>query len=204
MTFQYVDRAIQRLWHVTGQKENLHVYAILDAARDEKIYPAIVESSREHRCLYAGHQVLFLGKLPQVLAKAAPHLVKLEPEAVFTRWIISRGWGDSWGIFLVSSADLRELLRHFRRFLMVKDENGKAFYFRYYDPRVMRVYLPTCNVTELKMLFGPVDRYYVEDEDAGSLREYRLVDSKLAERKIQVYPPDQNAVEAGHDSGKSP
>lgn len=201
MTFQYVDRAIQRLWHAAGQKENLHVYAILDAARDERIYPAIVESSGEHRCLYTGHQVLFLGKLPQVLAKAAPHLVKLVPEAVFTRWIISRGWGDSWGIFLVSSADLRELLRHFRRFLMVKDENGKAFYFRYYDPRVMRIYLPTCNETELKMLFGPVDRYYVEDEDAGSLLEYRLVDSALSTRSIQIDTPDQNAGEARPNTG---
>ncbi len=201
MTYPYHNRVIRRLWHVSGQKKNLHVYAIFDAARDERIYPAIVKSSGESRCLYAGHQAFFLGELPQVLAEAAPHLVKLEPEALFTRWMISRGWGDSWGIFLVSSAGLRELLRHFRRFLMVKDETGKAFYFRYYDPRVMRLYLPTCKTSELKMIFGLVDRFYVEDEDPNTILEYRLIDSALSTRSIQVDTPVQNAVGSGPSTG---
>ncbi len=196
MTYPYHKKVIQQLWQASRQEKNLHVYAILDAARDERIYPAITESSGESRCLYAGHQAMFLGELPQVLAEAAPHLVKLEPETLFTRWIVSRGWGDCWGIFLVSSAGLRDLLRHFRRFLMVKDETGKAFYFRYYDPRVMRLYLPTCTPSELKKVFGPVDRYYVEDEDPDTILEYRLIDAVLTKNSIQIVTPDQNAVEA--------
>lgn len=196
MTYQQYDRVIQKLWHFSRQEENLRVYAILDAARDEKIYPAIVKSSREYRCLFAGHQVIFLGKMPQVLAEAAPYLVRLESRTLFTRWMISRGWGDKWGIFFASSAGLRELLRHFRRFLMVKDETGKAFYFRYYDPRVMRVYLPTCNMSELKMIFGPVDRFYVEAEDPDSILEFSLIDSELVTRSIWIGTVDQKAVKA--------
>ena len=33
-----------------------------------------------------------------------------------------------------------ELRRHLRRFLLVKDESGRQLYFRYYDPRVLRLY----------------------------------------------------------------
>ena len=196
MIYQHYDRVIQQLWRLSRQEENLRVYTILDAARDEKIYPAIVKSSREYRCLYAGHQVIFLGKMPQVLAEASPYLVRLESRTLFTRWMISRGWGDNWGIFLVSSAGLRELLRHFRRFLMVKDETGKAFYFRYYDPRVMRVYLPTCSTSELKMIFGPVDRFYVEDVDSNSILEFSLIDSELVTRSIRIGTLDKEAVKA--------
>ena len=42
-------------------------------------------------------------------------------------------------------------------------------YFRYYDPRVLRVYLPTCNARELQTVFGPVLRYLVEDEKPTGL-----------------------------------
>jgi len=203
MNFQNYNKVIAQLWQETTDRNDLHVYGILDCARSEKIYPALVRTNMDYRCLYAVHQAVFLGELPQVLAEAAPHIVKLDPEALLTRWLVSRGWGDSWGIFVVSSAGLRDLLRHFRRFLMVRDEKGKAFYFRFYDPRVLRVYLPTCSADELKILFGPVRQYYVEEEDAASLLEYRRVDSALASRNIPVIPPDQQELENKQDAPAS-
>jgi hypothetical protein len=52
---------------------------------------------------------------------------------------------------------------------MVKDPDGRILYFRYYDPRVMRVYLPSCNATEMKTVFGPALSYVMEDEDGHAL-----------------------------------
>ena len=181
MSYPHIDRVIRHLWSPTWQEQGLHVYALLDGARDDRIYPALIEAcdERNYRCILRGHQAIFLGRLPRVLAEAAPYLVKLDPKTNFARWMISRGWGDNWGIFAISSATLDELLINFRRFLMVKDESGKPFYFRYYDPRVMRAYLPACNVKELKMVFGPVDRYYVEGEDPDTIMEYARVDGNL-------------------------
>lgn len=193
MTYPHIDRVINHLYGLKKQKPELRVYAILDAARNEKIYPALIESmsDRDFRCLYAGHQLLFLGKMPRVLAGASPYLVKLQPRANFTRWLISRGWSDSWGIFCVSSSTLDELLHHFRRFLMVKDESGKALYLRYYDPRVLRVYLPSCNDKELSMVFGPVERYYVEGEESNTLIEYSRGDSMLDQNIIHLTEEDR-------------
>ncbi|MCG7851384.1 MAG: DUF4123 domain-containing protein, partial [Methanosarcinaceae archaeon] len=93
--------------------------------------------------------------------------------------------GNHWGIFAITAkeVDLRTVRRHFRRFLMVKDPEGKQIYFRYYDPRVLNVFLPTCNSEELSVVFGPVSSYIMEDEDSSVLR-FGIKDGKLRTEKI--------------------
>jgi hypothetical protein len=103
-------------------------------------------------------------------------LINLKRKDSFTDWLLSNGWGKSWGIFLQSSASLKELQRHFRQFLMVYDEKGTPLYFRHYDPRVLRVYLPTCNESELKTVFGPVHHFYVEGKEENLLIEFRCTE----------------------------
>jgi hypothetical protein len=73
---------------------------------------------------------------------------------------------------------------HFRSFLTVYDESGNPLNFRYYDPRVWRLYLPTCNSGELKTVFGPVVAYYLEDEDANTLLRFELNSESLRRRKF--------------------
>jgi hypothetical protein len=64
--------------------------------------------------------------------------------------------------------------------LLVSDENGKTFYFRFYDPRVLRVYLPTCNAEELDMFFGPVRNFFMENESPENMSCFSNIDSKMA------------------------
>lgn len=134
----------------------LQLYALLDGARDEQIVPKIRASGLEVRCLLDG-------ELHPALAAAAPYLVALDPGAPFTRTLLAQGWGDAWGVFLTSVAPIDALRRHFRKFLRVVDEDGKPLMFRYYDPRVLRIYLPTCTSEELALVFGPVAAYLIED-----------------------------------------
>jgi hypothetical protein len=175
---------MQHLWRQTERQVGSCLYAILDAARNERIHPSLVDSDSVYCCLYRG-------EIAPELAEVAPYLVALEQNAPFTSWLIGQGWGDSWGIFLDSSASLNELRRHFRRFLMVYDEQGKPLYFRYYDPRVWRAYLPTCNAAELRIVFGPVSRYLIEGEDRDSFAEFTHVDSRLAVRVVQILESPQ-------------
>jgi hypothetical protein len=85
------------------------------------------------------------------------------------RWLLTNGWGNSWGIFLVSPASLETLRRHFRRFLLVHDTSGNELYFRFYDPRVLRTFLPTCTGAETKRFFAPVGIYLVEAENGEAV-----------------------------------
>jgi hypothetical protein len=133
-------------------------FALLDAARDERIYPALLGADCEWLCLYRGDASVSM-------AEVAPYLVELDPTSLFAPWLLENGWGNSWGIFFNAVASLEILRAHFRRFVMVQLPDGRSVYFRFYDPRVLRVYLPTCTAEELETMFGPVDRYVMEGQD---------------------------------------
>jgi hypothetical protein len=54
--------------------------------------------------------------------------------------------------------------------------------FRYYDPRVLRVYLPTCVTVELRTVFGPIECFWMEGESPEKMLEFCFLDRRLEER----------------------
>lgn len=157
--------------------QGTRVFTILDGASVPNLRDNMGTFNPEHICL-------FRGELEPDMAEVAPYLAFLERDAPFTDWVLTNGWGEHWGIFGVTKADLKELRKHFRKFLIVYDESGKSLYFRYYDPRVLRIYLPTCNANELKTVFGPVESYLVEDEEPKAVRKFLFVENLLREDKM--------------------
>ncbi|MFC1636693.1 DUF4123 domain-containing protein, partial [Planctomycetota bacterium] len=141
-----------------------NVHAVLDGASVPELPELLWEHQPEHVCLYRG-------ELEPDMATVAPYLVKLEYDHPFTRIVCEQGWGHHWGIFMQAPAevDFRMLRNHFRKLLMVYDPDEKLIYFRYYDPRVLRIYLPTCNAEETKIVFGPVGSYMMEEGDSSNL-----------------------------------
>jgi hypothetical protein len=63
--------------------------------------------------------------------------------------------------------------------LTVYDATGKPMLFRYYDPRVFRIFMPTCNTAELSEVFGPAAYYIMEDTDPWSLLRFGLDSGSL-------------------------
>jgi hypothetical protein len=174
------DMVLNEIWSATDRRRGgTELYAVLDAARHASIYPAIQNSGFQFECLYRG-------ELDPDLATAAPYLVRLEPDMPFSHWLITNGWGDSWGIFLAAAASLRDMRQHLRKFLMVYHPNGKPLYFRYYDPRVLRVYLPTCNAEELGFVFGPLQCYMLEGDDSRTLLRFTTASGSLQQQKLPV------------------
>ncbi|RMG17056.1 MAG: DUF4123 domain-containing protein [Planctomycetota bacterium] len=159
MSYEYADDLLDLLSKACSESGG-RLYALLDGARHPDVYLEVRGAANEALCLYSG-------KLSQELEAAAPWLVALEPADPFCDFLARAGYGESWGVFLLSGASLKELRKHFRRFLLVQREDGSQRYFRYYDPRVLRVYLPTCTSEELDFVFGPVDRFFVEGRQPG-------------------------------------
>lgn len=120
------------------------------------------------------------------MAEVAPYLVQLESGSEFSNWIIEQGWGNHWGIFATSDADFRAMRRHFRTFLIVYDETGRPLRFRYYDPRVLRTYLPTCNAEELATVFDPVTSYLLEDADPDTMLRFQMASGSVKQKKIPI------------------
>jgi len=153
--------SLDRLRQILFASDHESTYAILDGASVPGLRLKLHTAKEEWACLYRG-------ELAPDLAEVAPYLIKLRRVSPLTDWILSEGWGNHWGIFAISAVGLEALRRHLRGFLRVKDATGKILYFRYYDPRVLQIYLPTCRRDEIKTIYGPVLRYFAEDAPTGN------------------------------------
>jgi len=80
--------------------------------------------------------------------------------------------------------------RHLRKLLSVRGPKGEILLFRYYDPRVLRAYLPTCRPEELETVFGPIDRFWLEDDTPETILEFRFDRGKLLRTE---FPALENA-----------
>jgi hypothetical protein len=160
-----------RLWAEAG---DMPAYAILDGARNETLLGALhADGAPDWRCL-------FVGELAPDMAAVAPYLVELEPHSAWTRKLLAESWGQNLGVFVASPLALPALWRHLRKQVRVYGPQLEPLFFRFYDPRVLRGYLPTCSARQLAEFFGPVGFYFAEDEDparglAWTLSEGRLV-----------------------------
>lgn len=141
------------------------LYAVLDAARNPKIIALLSYARHEFRSLYEGDAAVDL-------ALQAPYIVRLPQESPLLEKLARQAWGKSLGVYLTSRLPLEDVRRHLRHFLMVEIEGGKPVYFRFYDPRVLRVYLPTCTDQERRQFFGPLGNYLMEGEEKSVLLDF--------------------------------
>jgi len=157
----------------------LPLYAILDGARSPDVVPVLASSGRPYTSLYEGEQ-------GATLANVAPYLVAFSPDTGFLRRLLEVSWGKSWGVYLTSRITMPELRNHLRRFLLVKDEADRPLCFRFYDPRVLRVFLPVCTPTEVGDFFGPARAFLLEDEDPLTLLRFTLTGEGIGRDAVQL------------------
>jgi hypothetical protein len=108
------------------------------------------------------------------MAIAAPYIVRLEKDHPQTIEIIKKGWGNSWGIFATSypPASFINIRHNCKKIAKVILPNKKKAFFRYYDPRVMRPYLPTCAADEAQQVFGHISEYIMEGEAPETIHRF--------------------------------
>ena len=134
------------------------VFAILDAARD---YMRIGIA----RLLVGTAQSLFEGPKGQRLDDVAPYLVCCDTLGQVAELILAPDKEGECGIVLDSQVDFASTRRHLRRFLVVRRARDmKKVLFRFYDPRVLRVFLPVCTETELLDFFGPITAFHCQGD----------------------------------------
>jgi hypothetical protein len=128
---------------------------VVDTSRDPKILPLLKSSGFQYQILY-GKQ------LATTMDGFGPHLVALPSGMPFPVRLLEEGWGHNWGIVLSSPADFMTVRRQLRRLLYIRLSDGRPALFRFYDPRVLRNYLPCCSEVEIERLFGSIHSIYFE------------------------------------------
>ncbi|MFN7939402.1 MAG: DUF4123 domain-containing protein [Bryobacteraceae bacterium] len=138
------------------------VFGVFDAARDAAVLSVLTAFGGECRSLFAGEE-------GRKLAAFAPYLVELPASGMLLRVVIEEGWGKSWGIFASGDCSFDEARTHLRSLLLAKNAKGEQFYFRYYDPRVLREFLPACRLDDLPPFYGPLQCFAMEDANPRNL-----------------------------------
>jgi hypothetical protein len=146
---------------------NGYVYVVLDAC-DAPAVPEKARSLGSERAMS-----LYNGTAQEDYWAIAPYLCKADVELL--QWIKQSLWSEPWGIIAVSKADFGALRAHFRKFLMVQSPEGEYWYFRFYDPRVLPVFLKSSNAEEAKELFGPIQAFAVAEPGAEKLQLLKTV-----------------------------
>jgi len=160
------------------------LYAVVDAARHADIVPMLANSGE--MC-----QSLFEGPKGAELTEVAPYLVQLTETNPLLQSLVYSGWGQSWAIYLRSAKPFADIRNQLRRSLMVKAEGAppdQRLYFRFYDPRVLRVWLPECTPDQLKEFLGPIDTIAMEDDSAEKVLRFSMIREKFQSVPIATDP----------------
>lgn len=153
------EEALDRLRRVEGP-----LFVVVDAARSDRILTLVRESVETYRSLYEGVDGDALGHV-------APYLCELRASSSLLTRLVQEGWGRRWFSFLEYPRSFVELRRHLRRFLMVADaDTRRKFYFRFYDPVVLREFLPVATEKQRAEFFGEIQSFLVEDKNGRVMR----------------------------------
>ena len=151
------------------------LFAVLDAC-DASAVPEMARELGERRAVS-----LYRGTADEMYWAIAPYLFAVDTRIL--AWIKETLWDEPWGIFVIADEKLETLRRHFRRFLVVRAPNGEQWYFRYYDPRVLRTFLNACSADELDEIFGPVQAFGIP---AVGANDVTLVSRERPSRRIRL------------------
>lgn len=158
-----LEQVKTRLFNDTDSK----VYAVIDGASCPELRYKIYDLEPISECLWSGH-------LEPDVEETAPYLALLQYDHPFTDWLIQKGWGLHWNIFATSTADFTTFRTQMKKLQIVRSPTGKALLFRFYDPRVLSIFLPTCDDDQLLEMFEEVNDYFTVGKDSDVLMVNRL------------------------------
>jgi hypothetical protein len=155
------------------------LYAVVDAAANSAIYPGLLAlaSVEEITSLYDGNAA-------RVCADAAPYLLALDADGAAATWLAATPWLNDATIFLRSRAAMPEVRTRLRRLTRVGAPDGRVLLFRFYDPIILRAFLPTCDIQQAAEFFDDIDEYLVFDGDV-LMRFSRAEDGRIASGRAE-------------------
>jgi hypothetical protein len=160
------------------------VCAIVDSCTAPRAYSLM----QLHRA--SGATSLYDGTPLENYILVAPYLIELDERSLIL--LLENVWSEPWGILLYSSASVAALAAHFRRLIRVRSIDNSEWLFRFYDPRVLRRYLPTCTAAECQVMFGDVGAFGMIDEE-GSVSWLRRASSSAVKESHARAPQQFNS-----------
>lgn len=158
----------------------LHEFLERHQMQDEILY-AVVDAAKDYRLASAARDILgeplrpLLTKAPRFMERVGPYVTPIRCAERGARYLElwAEYHGDNAGIFFFTRSWPQAVRSHLISIFEVYDESKQMFFFRFYDPRVIRDYLPTCTAKECREFFGPIRCFLVDGEEPDTMHLYR-------------------------------
>ena len=132
----------------TNAIQHYRLYVIADGALDKEIDMNLEIYQPEYRTLY-----------PEAYSKEAeyaqPFLIDLESSTEFKEWFLEKGYGNSRGVYVLSTQDIDALANNIKDFTVghMKEGNKETF-FRFYDPKIFPTFLRILCANQVTQIFA--------------------------------------------------
>ena len=132
-------------------RQGARVHAVVDGL----IVPEIVARLKEADV--AGWDCLQRGAMSADAAKRAAYVVELRNGAAFTDWLLDEATPTypGWGVLAISDRTLLAMREHCRTIGEVVTPDGERRPWRWFDPDVLRIALPSFLAGQLDEFFAP-------------------------------------------------
>lgn len=151
------NQAIEKIKeHIFLSESN--VYAVIDGAACPDLRFKIYDWEPQSVCLWSG-------ELEPDMQEVAPYMVLLDRDSTFTDWLIAQGWNNNWNIFVNSELDFKAFKKQIRKLLLVKSPEGQNMVFRFYDPRVFKVFKENWSKKQIETLFLSINSFIYQLND---------------------------------------
>ncbi len=167
---------------MTTKTDALQLHRFLEQHRKEdEILYAVVDAAKDYRLAAAARDILgepmrpLLRKVPRFVERVGPYVTPIRCAERGARYLElwSEHLGNNAGIFFFTKSWPQAVRSHLISIFEVFDEDRQMFFFRFYDPRVIRDYLPTCTAKECREFFGPIRCILADGEAPDTMHCYR-------------------------------
>lgn len=143
------------------------LYGVVDASRDKELAYAAPRRYGQtiHWLFEQGSGSHMLDVAPYLVPFAFRPKYPYDGSGYLDLW--AQRLGRSAGILLITPAAPESLRDHLSELFRVTDDEDHRYYFRFYDPRVLRTFLSACSGPEAAEFFGPIRRILCEAETPG-------------------------------------
>lgn len=179
------------------------LHAFIESRREpaEKLY-GVVDAARDKELAFEGAlrygwrlQWLFSEDTAQQMSGVAPYLVPITFESSYP--YRESDYLDLWaerlgthaGILLLTTSAPERLCNDLSWAFQVADDDNNNFFFRFYDPRVLRPFLKICTLGEAKNLFGTIRQILLEGESGGTLFSCRVSSQGVTIDAVDLVSP---------------
>jgi hypothetical protein len=149
----------------------------LHAAADAAVLAGLLEPMHalgrdRFACLLPGH-------VDADLAHVAPYLIALHPGSPIVDWIDAR-CELPWGYVIESELALNVLQRHLRRFAETRGPRGEEWWFRFWDPRVLRCLPDILHPAQAEGFMHGIERIHLVDGGSTASLAWNAREGRMA------------------------